>query len=188
MDANRFDAISRSLATMPSRRMVLRLLAGSALGGTLGWLHNEESAAHDAREDCKKKSGRAKRRCLKRAKAHNATHCGPCTGGTCTNAGVCTCPGIEELCQGACREACGIDQIRNHGDCSCCVENDRFCQPGGTPCCSGTCSSPSPSEPPTCQGRADGASCTFDGQCDSGNCQGAGPHGPGFCNSGEIGP
>ncbi len=37
MDGSRFDALSRSLVSSPSRRGALRLLAGSALSGWLAW-------------------------------------------------------------------------------------------------------------------------------------------------------
>ena len=89
MDSVRFDILSRTLSTSPSRRIALRLLTGSALS-LLGWHAVEDTTAHNALTACKKKSGKAKKKCLKKAKAHNATHTvavspppppGPCADG-----------------------------------------------------------------------------------------------------------
>jgi hypothetical protein len=68
---------SRTLSTAQSRRGALRLLAGSTVG-LLGWQGFGSTEAHDARKKSKKKSGQQKKRCLKKAKQHNATH--PCAG------------------------------------------------------------------------------------------------------------
>src|SRR5687767_8359197 len=73
MDADRFDALSRTLSISPSRRGALRVLAGSAVASlfTLGAVVVD---AHNALPACRKKKGKAKKKCLKKAKKHNATH------------------------------------------------------------------------------------------------------------------
>src|SRR5688572_27596369 len=60
MDADRFDTLSRSLSTTPSRRGALRVLAGSLLGGLIT-LGAEDGDAHDPLKKCKKKSGKQKK-------------------------------------------------------------------------------------------------------------------------------
>jgi hypothetical protein len=50
MDADRFDAPSRTFSVSPSRRTALRLLAGGALGGLLIQLGSDGAgAAHGCR-------------------------------------------------------------------------------------------------------------------------------------------
>ena len=160
MDANRFDVLSRSFFASPSRRTALRLLIGSALGTVIGH-RGEESAAHNALKTCRKKSGKQKKKCLKKARAHNATHrsdgpqtapppacvpdctgktcgddgcggtCGPCTDGTCTD-GTCTCAGGMEVCQSRCVSPCsGTNQERNPATCDCCERRGSFCDSVG---------------------------------------------------------
>ena len=209
MDADRFDALSRALAAVPARRTLLRLLAGSALAGAVGWLRSEESAAHNPVPACRRiKNRRRRAACLRRARRHNAGHakppsctrdcagkhcgpdgcggsCGSCTGGaTCTN-GTCACPPGKEPCQGFCLPACGIDRIRKPDNCSCCVGNGQLCQVEA-PCCSGICSNASGIN--ECQGRPNGASCTFDAQCASQECRIFFPETEGTCEQSQIGP
>jgi hypothetical protein len=77
MDAERFDAITKALITGFSRRSAMRLLASSALG-LLGGSAAPEAAAHDPLKKCRKIKDKAKRKkCLKKAKKHNATHTTP---------------------------------------------------------------------------------------------------------------
>jgi hypothetical protein len=76
MDAEQFDTFARSLTDSRSRRSTL----GGLLLGSLGLLSHaatEEARAHDLKAKCKKKSGKAKKKCLKKAKNHNATHTSP---------------------------------------------------------------------------------------------------------------
>ncbi len=119
MDHQRFDELTRSLATGASRRTTLKLLAGSALGGVLGLLGLEEAAAA-----CRL----AGQRC---DAAHSC-----CKGGKCAADGHCKCkqsagffacdgPGTrcvnintsENHC-GACGNACGENEICLDGDCT----------------------------------------------------------------------
>jgi hypothetical protein len=74
MDGDRFDQLLRSLAERPSRRAALRLLVGSILGN-LVLLTVTETEAHDKLKKCKKIDDKDKRKkCVKKAKKHNATH------------------------------------------------------------------------------------------------------------------
>jgi hypothetical protein len=163
MDADRFDTLLRSLAQTPSRRGALRVLAGSVLAG-LVTVDGDNSDAHNPLKKCKKKSGKAKKKCLTKAKAHNATHatasctrncagktCGAdgcgggcgvaCTGGrTCQN-GTCRCPGGTELCNDTCVAPCGPGTQRTSSTCTCCKTQASPCSAPGpdSSCCSGVC-------------------------------------------------
>ena len=72
--ADRLPAPHRSLPAAPSRRAALRLLAGLALGPLGPW---RVADAHDALPGCRKKKGKKRKKCLKRARAHNARHATP---------------------------------------------------------------------------------------------------------------
>jgi hypothetical protein len=72
MDSARFDSLTRTLIAAGSRRQALAALVGSL--GLLGWHGTENAAAHNPLKTCKKKSGQQKKKCLKKAKQHNATH------------------------------------------------------------------------------------------------------------------
>src|SRR5215204_6311507 len=142
MDSDRFDALSRSLSLVPSRRGALRLLAGSAFGG-LAILRPGAVVAHDALKACKKKSGKQKKKCVKKAKQHNASHtpqssasCTPnCSGKRCGPngcGGSCgTCGGVRSCPNGAC--VCPSDTTPC-GETACCRNADEQC-------CNGTCAS-----------------------------------------------
>ena len=71
MDADRFDALSRSLTTAGSRRHALTAALGVAVAPLFG---GADADAHDLSKKCKKKSGDAKKKCVKKAKKHNAQH------------------------------------------------------------------------------------------------------------------
>jgi hypothetical protein len=71
MDADRFDALSRSLIAAGSRRHTLALALSGALASLLA---RDDAAAHDPLKTCTKKSGKQKKKCIKKAKQHNATH------------------------------------------------------------------------------------------------------------------
>ena len=194
MNVDRFDALSRSLSLTPSRRGALRLLAGLVFG-SLVTLRAGDAAAHDALKACKKKKGKQKKKCVKKARAHNATHtaapggqvpactpncagkncgldgcgglCGSCNDGTCTD-GTCLCRGGEEVCQGTCVPKCGTLQIRIPGSCTCCGGPSTACPTGSHTCCSQRCS---PSG--FCEGRPVGDPCQFNEQCTYENCTGS---------------
>lgn len=190
MDVDRFDALSRSLSTTPSRRGALRLLTGSIFGGLIT-LGSRDIEAHNAKSACKKKSGKAKKKCLKKAKKHAASHttvtstctpncggktcgddgcggsCGPCTGGSCSG-GACVCTNGLVACGSRC--AMGNGSLVS-------------CPPNGvtTACCSGTCRELF-NGPQVCQGRAVGDACEVPAQCNSNVCTG----GVCRCPSGQM--
>jgi hypothetical protein len=120
MDADRFDTLARSLITARSRRGASAAVLGGALG-LLSWHLGEDAQAHNALLACKKKSGKAKKACLKKAKAHNAQHvaetplppppvcspacglCQQCVNGTCDTAPNFTpCGRCKDCFAGAC--------------------------------------------------------------------------------------
>jgi hypothetical protein len=79
MDDSRFDTLARTLGTAGSRRRALGgLLAGTL--GILGWNGGDESAAHDLKAKCRKESGEAKKKCLKKVKKHKAEHAAETSG------------------------------------------------------------------------------------------------------------
>jgi hypothetical protein len=77
MDNARFDTLTRSLTNAHSRRGALGGLLAGAL--TLLGERSEEAQAHNPLKACKKKSGDAKRKCIKKAKKHNAQHAAEAT-------------------------------------------------------------------------------------------------------------
>ena len=139
MDLIRFDTFARSLAAFSSRRRALAgvLAASLRLHGALV----QDTAAHDALKKCKKKSGKQKNRCLKKAKKHNATHttqaaptCGDgvqngsetgvdCGGGCqrCATGQGCSSPNdcASALCSGGTCQTCTVSPDTCGGGCSC---------------------------------------------------------------------
>lgn len=97
MDALRFDHLVRSWAEGASpRRGALRLLIGGLLA-LLGAHGVEGAAAHDALLDCKKIKNRKKRKkCVTKARAHNAGHANEPR--ECTAADTCPNPPPGQLC------------------------------------------------------------------------------------------
>ena len=158
MDADHFDALSRSLTTTRSRRSLARLLSGLILGGVLSALGATEALAR-----CRPRCGPCKRcqngRC--RRKAEGAT----CGQGRVCLAGICTCPSGTEPCGNACVATCGPDEARNPTNCTCCLTNGRPCD--ARPCC-GDCETTDQAE--LCFALRDGDLCSFDAQCESGDC------------------
>jgi hypothetical protein len=120
MDPNRFDTLARSLTAARSRRAAVGVAIGSALG-LLG-VHMEPVEAHDLLTKCRKIDDKKKKRaCIKKARAHDATHivtpspppppapptCTPdCSGGRdcgsngCTGGSCGTCSGTDISCGG----------------------------------------------------------------------------------------
>src|SRR5688572_1506255 len=191
MESDRFDALARSLSTTGSRRRTLAF----ALSGVLAPLFvREDAAAHDPSKRCKKKSGKAKKKCVKQAKAHDAAHasetpppcvpdcrgkdcgpggcggsCGTCGGGSdCVN-GICVCPSETEMCQGTCvTPLCLSGMARNPITCGCCARPGQDCSGD---CCSGRCdTTPEPGDFEACRGQREGEPCQFNEQCSSELC------------------
>jgi hypothetical protein len=117
MDADRFDALARSLTVAGSRRRALTALSGSL--GLLGFARPDEATAAKSgrckptcgecekckRGDCKRKHG--ERHC-KKGRCKPKLDGTACSGGRVCQAGSCVCTGG--------REFCGLD-------CGCCVPN-----------------------------------------------------------------
>src|SRR5215203_4853281 len=134
MDSARFDILARSLTTAGSRRRALVLVLSGALAPRLA---REGANAHNALLKCKRLTGKHKKKCVTKAKKHNATHtpsgtpsgCTPnCTGRVCGDdgcGGSCgTCGNVpcQDVCQGG----------------ACLSANDSPCIFGGR-CLNGTC-------------------------------------------------
>jgi hypothetical protein len=124
MDGFRFDRLTRTLTSAGSRR---RALGGLMLGslGLLGHERSEDAAAHDPSKKCKKKSGEAKKKCLKKAKKHNATHLVPPPP---------VCPPVCPVCLG-CNGATGQCEALPNG------QSALGCAAPHV-CCGGTCCDP----------------------------------------------
>src|SRR5688572_20244557 len=163
MDDSRFDALAHSLTTAGSRRRTL----GGLLLGSLGLLGSraEKTEAHDPSAGCKKKSGKSKKKCLKKAKKHAATHTTETAPPGCTP----TCAGKQcgpNGCGGSCG-SCSTDPLQPE---VCDPEGQCFLrggsESGGDPgaCCSGQ---PSNGQ---CIGRPGGEDCTFDAACETDTC------------------
>ena len=112
MDVERFDDLVRSLPHGNSRRRVLAAALGMAAG--LFGVARLETSGHDALKKCKGKSGAKKKKCLKKAKAHNRRHeclsdrdCADrstsCQGGSCQA----VCP--EGACDGCPSPSCVVN-------------------------------------------------------------------------------
>jgi hypothetical protein len=128
MDDARFDSLTRSLTTARSRRRAL----GSLLAGTLVLLgvRSQQVAAHDTLRTCKKKSGDAKRKCLKKARKHTAQHANeappPPPGPTCSDR-VKNGNETDVDCGGSCGPCANEQRCLNFTDCQ-----SAACAPNGT--------------------------------------------------------
>jgi hypothetical protein len=164
MDGSHFDTLTRSLSTAGSRRRALgRLLAGTL--GLLGWQDQEDTIAHELKDKCKKKSGDAKKKCLKKAKKHAAQHASetspppppPCVR-TCNQRSC----GENDGCGGRCITDRGCDAGTKCSAAGACVPDRCSSDCAGKVCgaddgCGGTCV--------TDLGCDTGKSCSQDGEC-----------------------
>lgn len=150
MDAEHFDTITRTLTTAGSRRRAL----GGLLLGSLGLLigkGTEDAAAHDPRLTCKKLKGDRKKKCLKKAKKHNAQHAAEGS----------SCPPSCPVCQ-ACDPATGQCVAANHGA-VCGTQSETG--GGAIRCCNGVCPDP------TCRPFGNtGVECFSSYECEELNC------------------
>ena len=165
MDRTRVDTLTCSLSTGGSRR---RALAAVFTGVITSLFARENADAHNPLKTCKKKSGKQKKACVKKAKKHNAAHAtegtDPCTGqandtacngdGRCLH-GVCnpkpTCLPFGTACSAAGPDpsCCSGSSINAFNFLGCeqsssgepCHDNDLQPTPAGphTECRSGTC-------------------------------------------------
>jgi hypothetical protein len=148
LDADRFDALLRSLSATSSRRTALGLLAGSALGR----LGVEDAEAHNTRQKCKKIEDKDRRnRCEKKAKKHRRQHQNT----------VPTCPLVCPVCQ-PCDQASGQCVTGNQGG-VCGIQSEP--RGGAIRCCDGTCPDPE------CRPAGDtGIACVTTADCVGINC------------------
>jgi hypothetical protein len=132
MDADRFDALARTL-TPGSRRSFLGKLsavAGSALAPLLA---RDDAAAHDLSKKCKKKSGEAKKKCLKKAKKHKAQHAAEApppastVGATCSD-GVRNGGETDTDCGGPCPPCADGQSCVTQNDCQSRVCTNNVCR------------------------------------------------------------
>lgn len=176
MNAEHFETLLRSLSAHPSRRGALRLLSGSALGGFLGWREPGPGEAHDPSQKCRKKSGDKKKKCLKKARKHNASHA---TETPPDGAGGTTGPTCQSLPDGS---DCGGGKQCSGGVCATppgCANNAGCIH--GNMCCSGACACQTGQDaqgycngldPGDCTNSGVGEKCSSDSDCGNGNCVG----------------
>jgi hypothetical protein len=133
MDADRFDALSRSLIEAPSRRSALRLLAGSALGGALGWLGHEAAEAGKKKRKKRKKGedkggggGSKKKKKKKNRNQEQPPPPEPCGPASCSSGTFC-CDDARGICCADGSECCNIGP----GTGSCCSPPNRCGKPWG---------------------------------------------------------
>jgi hypothetical protein len=167
MEISRFDDLTRALTESGrSRRGALRLLAGAALALVVG-RQPEAAEAHNALKKCKKLKGRSKKKCVKKAKAHNATHAGT----PCSAPDDCPPPAADLQCSEAtCDQGtCGTrlkspDQVCRAAACAGPTVELRAALCDGS---SGTCPAPTTRDctPFTCQGGHCRSDCNDDGDC-----------------------
>jgi hypothetical protein len=102
MESRRFDGLVRVLSHREIRRGVLAAAIGGAVG-LLG-LAAPDTSGHNALKKCKGKTGDKKKKCLKKAKAHNRKHQTE-PEPECQTDG--DCPDQVQFCQGgSCQTVC----------------------------------------------------------------------------------
>jgi hypothetical protein len=168
MDAKRFDALTRMLAGIASRRRALAGAAPLLLGGVTAILGLAEAGGKKGKKKCKRCG--ACQRCKKGTckPKPNGTACG--SAGQICQGGGCQCPEGEKDCQGACvpdtqccPSDCNDDNACTTGFCvqgTCFYEmadNDSSCDGTGR-CLNGVCN-----PRPTCTPQ-DGA-CSSNEEC-----------------------
>src|SRR5215213_1258747 len=114
MDADRFATLLREMSRTPSRRGALRLLAGAALGGTLGWSGLVDTEAGKRHHRCKH-CGQCER--CKKGKCKPKPNGQACDGGGTCQSGRC----VPPFCAGknSCQEGNAITTCQGSGSVSC---------------------------------------------------------------------
>jgi hypothetical protein len=137
VDEGRFDSFARAVAAPDSRRRLLAVLLGGAVG-LVGVRRGEASAAgkRSAGNSCKLNADCASGLCVQEGRTRKICHCAtvtdcptprdPCLVAACTAQGACgaapvVCPTGQTCCGGVCKGAtnapCSIDGDCCSGDC-----------------------------------------------------------------------
>jgi hypothetical protein len=132
MDGERFDALSRSLASDPSRRGLLAGLTGGLLALTFMEFDANDAEAKKCPPCRKKKDGK----CMK--KRRNGTRCA--AGGKVCRGGACRCSSGTTECSGVCVDI--TSDPRNCGACGTRCRLNAVCQAGTCSCVQGVCPPP----------------------------------------------
>jgi hypothetical protein len=128
MEADRFDTLTRTLATAGSRRRALVATLGGALG-MFGLVHSDEAQAggkcRPACDECQTcKQGRCRRtrhgKKCKNGTCHPVRDRTPCSGGGFCQSGTCAFPNGTENCCVAAGEICTPDGGVTFGSYVCC--------------------------------------------------------------------
>jgi hypothetical protein len=158
MEADRFDTLTRTLATAGSRRRALVATLGGALG-MFGLVHSDEAQAggkcRPACDECQTcKQGRCRRtrhgKKCKNGTCHPVRDRTPCSGGGFCQSGTCDCPLGMQFCGtcvnpktnrahcGSCGVVCAAGKVCCNGTCAfpngtenCCVAAGEICTPDG---------------------------------------------------------
>jgi hypothetical protein len=134
MDGFAFDHLTKRLTLARSRR---RALGGLLVGGLdLLGRAPEGAQAHDPTKNCKKKSGKQKKQCLKKAKKHNAAHARETPPSPTCSDGIQNGSESDVDCGGSCQRCVNGKRCTSFRDC----QSGR-CAPDGTcqPCGDGDC-------------------------------------------------
>jgi hypothetical protein len=182
MEIQRFDALSRQLSQGESRRRLLGLFGGTALGGLLATTFGPEAEAKKKKKkkSCKKKQCGECQICQK-GKCKPKPDGTACTDGACQG-GVCNCPS-DQVCELS--ETCCPEPITAYEGASICSTDDvaQLCScPAGREACvpdvgelGGCCLSSDACDPDvgcvttTCS--ADNVSCTLGAASCGTNCE-----------------
>lgn len=163
MDGNRFDSITKTLATAASRRAVVRI--PGAIAAAMGLVHIgiEEAAAVcknpgqkcDKNKDCCTKTCKGGRKGKKKKK------------------GTCRCAKLRETCDNSidcCGDGLGCHLPDPNGGASflCCARTNDPCSSADDCCFENNCGYFIGTQGRCC--RRDGFSCNDDGDCCSGHC------------------
>ena len=175
MDETRFDDIAKALGSLTTRRLTFAALLGGVLGG-LGLSDAEAKKSGKCKPactacttckkgKCQKKNG--KKRC-KKGKCKPKANGTLCSVGTCQN-GTCSCLGLQQTCISAV-ECCANTTCGHPVG----TQGDRCCQPGGTPCPSGSgttcCTGICDTATLQCFCKAIGQTCDSNSQCCTNRC------------------
>jgi hypothetical protein len=124
MDADRFEALLRSFTNSPSRRGALRVLVGSALAGSLGWLGGEQTRAAKKKKGggggSKQKGGKGKGKGKKKRRGEE------CGSATCGQGSFC-CDDARGICCSQGSACCNAAP----GTGSCCAPPNQCAKPIG---------------------------------------------------------